>query len=517
MKELRPLHTLLLTLSTVVILLAVSAIPMPNDAVLGIRSIDMFSALRPSTEAFPSMASSEECQGNEDYSVDYVRNDIINNSDSKDQQPRKSDTAATDSTTKRNKSTTTNFDTTTRSAFKTPQPLTADNTTNTATTTTTPSQTTTTPTVEPQKLEGEGGIGIENRAALAPFFERLRSDNVGGRPVRIAVLGDSFIEGDIFTQDLRELFQDQFGGSGVGYVPMASNVAGFRQTITHTYAGWTTHCISTAARRGNYTISSYTFTPGDGSVSRYATTTKRRHIGTFSRARLMFINRGNTTINARINDDNAQQFTPASSERMQQITLAGDSICSVELSFRSTDGFTAYGVYFDGVSGVAVDNYSVRGNSGVSLVSTSMDLLTQMNSLMPIDLIILEYGLNVTQADVRNYSQYQAQMQKALLHLRKAFPNASILLMSVPDRAHRTAVGWQTMPGIKAMEKMQRQLAADCGVAFWSTMKNMQSIGGMGYFVGKGWAAKDYTHLSHKGGRVVARSLYDALIDEYDK
>ncbi len=32
------------------------------------------------------------------------------------------------------------------------------------------------------------------------------------RPVRIAYFGDSFIEADIFTADLREMLQQEFGG-----------------------------------------------------------------------------------------------------------------------------------------------------------------------------------------------------------------------------------------------------------------------------------------------------------------
>ena len=46
------------------------------------------------------------------------------------------------------------------------------------------------------------------------------------------------IEGDLITQDVRRLLQETFGGSGVGFVPVTSIVAGFRQTITHSFANW---------------------------------------------------------------------------------------------------------------------------------------------------------------------------------------------------------------------------------------------------------------------------------------
>lgn len=61
------------------------------------------------------------------------------------------------------------------------------------------------------------------------------------RPVRIAYFGDSFIEADIFTADLRERFQSEFGGCGVGYVPITSSISGYRPTVRHSFGGWSSH------------------------------------------------------------------------------------------------------------------------------------------------------------------------------------------------------------------------------------------------------------------------------------
>ena len=61
--------------------------------------------------------------------------------------------------------------------------------------------------------------------------------------VRVAFMGDSFVEGDILTADLRELLQDTFHGGGVGYAPVASPFTGFRQTIKTTSKGWTPYNI----------------------------------------------------------------------------------------------------------------------------------------------------------------------------------------------------------------------------------------------------------------------------------
>ena len=61
--------------------------------------------------------------------------------------------------------------------------------------------------------------------------------------MRIAVLGDSFIEGDILTADLRERLQQAYGGGGAGFAPMASPLTAFRRTIKTQSKGWTSYNI----------------------------------------------------------------------------------------------------------------------------------------------------------------------------------------------------------------------------------------------------------------------------------
>lgn len=353
----------------------------------------------------------------------------------------------------------------------------------------------------------DGGVGLSN------FYEALQGVGSMARPVRIAVLGDSFIEGDIFTQDLREFFQNRFGGRGVGYVPITSTVAGFRQSVGHSFDGWATHSIVNKLGRGGYVMSSFTYTPKSQTAhATYKGSKSRRNLDHFSRARFMFINKGQAKIDVLVNGTSKQSFTPVTSDRLSQVVVIEDSIGSISFTVTGDDSFTAYGAYLEDSRGVNVDNYSVRGNSGVSLSSIDVSLTRQMGEMLPVDLVIFEYGLNVAQADVKNYSLYLSQMQKAITHIRECLPNAAILVMSIPDRVHRSSNGWVTMPGVEAMARTQRQLAQTTGVLYWSMIDAMRARGGMSKFVERGWAAKDYTHLSPRGGREIGRALFDALM-----
>ncbi|MDR1879867.1 MAG: hypothetical protein LBQ78_02930, partial [Tannerellaceae bacterium] len=66
------------------------------------------------------------------------------------------------------------------------------------------------------------GVRIEDYSAghtgLERFFAALNRRGEMERPVRIAFMGDSFIEGDIVVADFRDALQKQFGGHGVGFV-----------------------------------------------------------------------------------------------------------------------------------------------------------------------------------------------------------------------------------------------------------------------------------------------------------
>ena len=70
---------------------------------------------------------------------------------------------------------------------------------------------------------------------LRAFYDTLL---YARRPVRIAVLGDSFIEGDILTADLREKLQQAYGGGGAGVGPSAWPQTPRRRPLTNQAKGW---------------------------------------------------------------------------------------------------------------------------------------------------------------------------------------------------------------------------------------------------------------------------------------
>ena len=95
--------------------------------------------------------------------------------------------------------------------------------------------------------------------ALSNFSEKLHQLQTSKKgKIRIAYFGDSMIEGDLLTQTLRKLLQKEFGGYGVGFLPIHSKVAGFRQTATVKSSGWETINFMDKGAKNMY-ISGFSF------------------------------------------------------------------------------------------------------------------------------------------------------------------------------------------------------------------------------------------------------------------
>ncbi len=350
---------------------------------------------------------------------------------------------------------------------------------------------------------------------LNRFYEKLLA---GQEPVRIAFMGDSFVEGDILTADLRELLQDTFTGGGVGFVPFASPFTGFRQTIKTTSKGWTPYNIMQRKSVpqpyvGDFFVSGWVARPSATASTRWEMSSKRRHLEECSRARLLFICREAARIAITINDGEERIFEFEAEEVVRQIVVEHEQIASLEMKVLSgAAGFTGIGADFDSTHGLALDNFSIRSNNGQAMFWSSASVNAQIHTMRPYDLVILQYGLNIMQADRHNYSLYGAQVEKMIRYVESCFPGAAILVMGVSDRSQRGEQGIVPMASAVDLTASQREAAQKCGAAFWNTYEAMQRLGGMTHFVASGWAGKDYTHINYAGGRELARELYYGLL-----
>jgi hypothetical protein len=364
--------------------------------------------------------------------------------------------------------------------------------------------------ITPIEIFAHEGMGAWDR-----LYEKLLWNK---EQVRVAFMGDSFVEGDILTADLRELLQDTFHGGGVGFAPVASPFTGFRQTIKTTSKGWTPYNImqrksAPTPYADDFFVSGWVAKASAGASTRWDMTTKRRHLEEVERARLLFICRQRAEIGLKLNDGEERVFFFEGDEVVRQIVVEQEQIRSLEMTILSgAETFTGIGAEFDSKKGVAVDNFSIRSNNGQAMFWSNASVNSQINTMRPYDLVILQYGLNIMQAERHNYSLYGEQVEKMISYVESCFPGAAVLVMGVSDRSQKGEDGIKPMESAKSLTQSQREASQNKGVAFWDTYAAMQRMGGMTEFVTNGWAGKDYTHINYAGGARIARELYYAIL-----
>jgi lysophospholipase L1-like esterase len=207
------------------------------------------------------------------------------------------------------------------------------------------------------------------------------------------------------------------------------------------------------------------------------------------------------------------------SRTLQEWNLVENKIKSIRFEFYPHDSLRLYGACFESKEGLYVDNFSLRGNSGISLNGIDDKILKKFSEYRNYKLIILQFGLNLVVEDSLNYKAYTKKMVEVVNKMKKAFPGSSFLLLSVSDRSSNKTGKLKTINAIPAMRNAQREIAQKTKIAFWDMFEAMGGENSMVEFVHSRppLAAKDYTHLTFKGGRRLASSLAKSLLFEREK
>lgn len=349
--------------------------------------------------------------------------------------------------------------------------------------------------------------------ALQPFFKALSESHES--PVRIAFYGDSFIEGDVFCGSFRDSLQSIYGGRGVGFVPITSGVAGFRNTIKHAFDNWRTSSIITRTdSTAEYGPAGYCFVPLEDNWVQYRPS-KQRFLREFNTVKLYYKNYHKAAVKFSVNYDTTTWEVPLRrSVHLQEWVYKGKNLRSIRFTFDPYDSLRLFGASFEGGPGVYVDNFSLRGNSGISLTGISRNMMARFNTFRDYKLVILQFGLNMVVEDSLNYKAYVKRMVRVINNMKTAFPQSSFLLMSVSDRSTNSTGKFETMNAIPAMRNAQRMIAQEAGIAFWDMFEAMGGENSMVRFVTSkpALAAKDYTHLNFKGGKKLAGSFVRSLL-----
>lgn len=346
----------------------------------------------------------------------------------------------------------------------------------------------------------------ENQRGLRNLKNAINSSN--GQPARIAMLGDSYIEGDILSEVIREHLQDKYGGSGAGYVPAFTNIPGFRNSIRQNCSNWKE--LDFRKRGQNFTtLSGFSFKPDGAAKTVIKGSKKATHTSNWTQSRILYISPDEGQFKFYSSADNSDPISTTASSGVQCYTLPGNTS---EVTFESsTPDLNVLGIFLDGESGVALDNMSIRGYAGIRHDILNLEIARQASEFIDYKLIILEFGINALTAEQTDYSGYCKVVSKSVDRLREAYPNADILLLGIGDRGIKQGTEVISMPTVKNMVAAQRKLAKDKGLLFFDTCAAMGGQGAVVEWASRREINKDYIHLSRKGGDRLGKIIAEAI------
>lgn len=368
----------------------------------------------------------------------------------------------------------------------------------------------------------------EEGKGLDAFYSAL--DKASQQKVRIAFLGDSFIEGDILTGDLRDMLQKKYGGQGVGFTSIDNVAAHFRKTCRTTNEGFNKHTILDKNNKIELIgLSGQYFTQAD-SVPHASFELKTlpdifSTLGNCNQSEFFYKGNGRSfNITARVNGSESINFQAEATPGLHKLTATNSQINSIRWHVDEGRGAVFYGATLENSSpGVFVDNFALRSNTGKRLIDLSEELLRQIDSLRHYDLIVLQYGLNIVHKRCTDYSTYEDELANIVKKLKHCMPNTAIMIFGMADRCSKGSDGnFHTMNAIKSFIIHQENAAIKSGCSFWNTFEAMGGEDSMEKLVESSppMANKDYTHINFEGGAYFAKLLYDALVwgkQEYDR
>jgi lysophospholipase L1-like esterase len=365
-------------------------------------------------------------------------------------------------------------------------------------------------------------VGIENPRALQPFFDQLHQLEADPKAqlVRVIQFGDSHTAGDTFTGALRSLFQQKFGDGGAGF-----SFAGYP------FAGYHIHGTRRAQSTGWLALGTHLNDIGDGMVGMGGVSISTQAAGNWvsldadaTSLQVQYLIQPNGgSIEIRDNDSLIATVSTASSDTAAPDT-AGHFDTPVEPGPHHFEVLTVdqapvrlLGLSTENAAGITYEAAGINGAEASLFLrwneTLQQTLLLETNPA----LVVLAYGTN--EAGDRNWTEesYAAMFQRIIERIRRAAPNASILVVGPPDRALRAGHrAWQPFAGVDRIVAAQRSVCRQMHCAYWDQRSRMGGLGSMRDWVSISWAQPDHTHFTGEGYTELASALFSDIVQQYD-
>jgi lysophospholipase L1-like esterase len=165
-----------------------------------------------------------------------------------------------------------------------------------------------------------------------------------------------------------------------------------------------------------------------------------------------------------------------------------------------------FGWTLDNSAGVTFETLGINGEWANKILDANADIWSaELTQRVPA-LVILAFGTNEANSTLWTADQYRSDLKEIIARIRRAAPNASILMVGPPD-CGRT----RPLAHLSDVIDIQREIATQQNVAFWDWRLHMGGSRAVTQWVLAGLGQADYVHLTGEGYRLIGNLLFTQL------
>jgi len=337
----------------------------------------------------------------------------------------------------------------------------------------------------------------DSRVFLGSFYASLAE--TGNRKVRVLHYGDSQIEEDRITMQIREALQSRYGGKGVGLIPLAQTIPSLTVKQTLYMSG---KYVTPQQGPRRYLVYSYKRDQRpDGLYGPMGQMSEMNDSLVSGSEDIELI--AHPIVNSALYE-RWQVFADSSI----QYSLSGDT---VRLNGRGN----VYGLSQESKTGVIVDNIPMRGCLGMVFTKMDSAQLSAFYREQNVKLIIMQFGGNAIPSN-RNPGTIQAivkGLRQQVRYLQRCAPDASILFIGPSDMLTQTDGEWKTYEMIPYMDRLLRKMALEEHIAYFSLFRWMGGAGSMARWQEIGLAGSDGVHFMRSGARKAGNAVAEWILN----
>lgn len=372
--------------------------------------------------------------------------------------------------------------------------------------------------------EQEGRFYLPNNRVdfFDKMFAKMEQARGNHEVIRVLHYGDSQIEMDRLSHNIRSFFQSTFGGGGPGLVPVIQTIPSFAVS-QYASGGLTLYTSYGEGPRanGNYGLMAKCYRLGGNATftanasSHKDTDPRVKH---FSNIKLLYNDRtGNFSATLRDRKGSYSNTMTSEGTGVHNFHWNMDTVTtSLQISMQGSADI--YGIMLDDGYGVAVDNIPLRGSSGTQFTMISESILRNCYAQSNVGLIIMQFGGNSVPSiyNQKSLDNYCRAMDKEIKCVKRCCPNATILFIGPSDMSTRKGGVMHTYPMLPQLVDSLRTIALRNNAAYWDLYQVMGGESSMIAWVKNGLAGPDYIHFTPAGANKVGKILANNFSTAYE-